>query len=76
MSSSASRKRQSRQKLREDPEKWQIHLEKERERDKLRRVKQKEDCAQNFKKLKVGDFVEACLVGKSKKFKIFYYALV
>lgn len=50
MSSSASRKRQSRQKLREDPEKWQIHLEKERERDKLRRVKQKEDCARNSKK--------------------------
>lgn len=39
--SAAARKQKSRQKLKDDPVQWAIHLEKERERDKARREKKK-----------------------------------
>lgn len=52
----ATRKQKSRQKLKEDPVKWAIHLEKERERDKARREKRKlESTKAQLKKKRTAD---------------------
>lgn len=51
--SAAQRKQQSRKNLKDDPEKWEFHLQKERERDKQRREKRKKNCAKSTNKLKM-----------------------